>query len=443
MKKIFALVLAALMLFTFVACNSEGDNANGGSKQGKTTLADKTPKEIYDEAVVYIKGLSNYEILIDSVYNTTYNGESTTESSTTLHRCSGDTFYYLYKLQGYEEFFIHDGTTLYQNVNNVYEKQDVAYADFMKDWGSVTEQGMLIELPEKFFEKKLFIPEGEEYYLDFLITVEEYKDISGGSVTEPVKYRVYFDKNGVFTRFERSMSYYYYDVVLIKDDMTVTLSNVGSAAKTEAPQNADMYVTRVEAKDIDLSTVESLDLFEASSEITNYVLLDMKIDGSVKISDTETVEGYQGKILIRLFPEVAPTSVDNFQKLVAGSFYNGLVIHRVVPDFVIQGGDPKGDGTGGSENNIFGEFSGNGFTNNLSHKRGVVSMARSDDPDSASSQFFICHKDALTLDGKYAAFGYTVYGIDVVDIIAGLETDDNDKPKQNVMIEKASFVKLK
>ena len=169
----------------------------------------------------------------------------------------------------------------------------------------------------------------------------------------------------------------------------------------------------------------------------------MKIDGSVKVG-AETVENYQGKILIRLFSEVAPGTVANFQNLVAGAFYNGLTIHRIVPDNVIQGGDPNGDGTGGSEDDIFGEFTYNGFTNNLAHKRGVVSMARAgNDPDSASSQFFICHKDLPHLDGNYATFGYAAYGFDVVDTIVRLERDADDQPLQKVTIEKAYFVQLK
>ena len=441
MKKIIALILAALMLFSFVACNS--NNVEGSDKKGVETLAGKTPKEIYDAAIVYIKGLTNYEILIESTYNTSYEGESATETSTTLHRSTGDTFYYLYKAEHYEEFFIHDGTMLYQHVNNVYEKQNVPFSEFMDGWGSITETGMLIELSEEYLDKKLFIPEGDEYYLDITITPEQYNKITGGSVEDAVKYRVYFDKNGVFTKFERSMLYYYYDVVLVEDIMKVVLQNVGSTPKVVAPQNAADFPIRVEADKIDLSPVESLDAFEISTEVTDYVLIEFEIDGSVKISDTETVEGYNGKILIRLFPEVAPGTVSNFKDLVGSQFYKGLTMHRVVKDFVIQGGDPDGDGTGGSGKCIFGEFTENAFTNNLSHKRGVVSMARADDPDSASSQFFICHKDATTLDGKYAAFGYTVYGLDVIDVIAGLETDSNDKPKQTVTIKRVNFVELK
>ena len=144
-----------------------------------------------------------------------------------------------------------------------------------------------------------------------------------------------------------------------------------------------------------------------------------------------------------LYPEKAPNTVNNFLSLVNKGFYNGLIFHRVIAGFMIQGGDPNGKGTGGPGYYIPGEFSANGFTNNLLHKRGVVSMARSDDMDSASSQIFICHADASNLDGNYASFGFVVYGLDTVDIIAGLEVDENDAPKQKVIIEKASFMKAK
>ena len=446
MKKILAIIMAMLLLLAAVGCNNGNGNDTdpaGNVKKGVEKLAGKTPKEIYNASIEYIKKLENYEILIESDYKTSYEDEINEESSTTLHKCSGDTFYYLYKADHYEEFFIHDGKSLYKKINNISEKEEISYSDFMKGWGSVTEAGMLISLADSNFEKKLFISEGDEYYLDFLISEEEYTKIAGGSVEAPVTYRVYFNKDGNVTKFSRSMVYYYYDVVLVEDNMTVSIQNVGKVQKIEAPSNPESFSVRVKAEDIDLSTVTGLDLFEASSGVTDYVLLDMKVEGSVKISDTETVDNYTGKILIRLFPNVAPLSVSNFKSLVGHSFYNGLSIHRIVPDFVIQGGDPKGDGTGGSETEIFGEFTSNGFTNNLSHKRGVVSMARADDPDSASSQFFICHKDALNLDGNYAAFGYVVYGMDTVDVIAGLETDESDKPKVKVIIEKASFVNKK
>ncbi|WP_405317600.1 peptidylprolyl isomerase [Ruminococcus sp.] len=126
-----------------------------------------------------------------------------------------------------------------------------------------------------------------------------------------------------------------------------------------------------------------------------------------------------GKITVELYPNYAPKTVANFVKLAESGFYDGLTFHRIMEGFMIQGGDPKGNGTGGSDENIVGEFSANGFTQNtLSHTRGVISMARSSDMNSASSQFFIVHKDSTFLDGQYAAFGEVTDGMDVVDKIA-------------------------
>lgn len=131
----------------------------------------------------------------------------------------------------------------------------------------------------------------------------------------------------------------------------------------------------------------------------------------IKIKDYGTIEA-------DLYDELAPITVENFKKLVGEKFYDGLTFHRIIKDFMIQGGDPKGDGTGGSDENIKGEFASNGVENNLKHTRGVLSMARSSAPDSASSQFFIMHKDSPHLDGQYAAFGKVTKGIEVVDKIA-------------------------
>jgi len=144
-----------------------------------------------------------------------------------------------------------------------------------------------------------------------------------------------------------------------------------------------------------------------------------------------------GIIELELYPEVAPITVKNFEKLVSEGFYNGLTFHRVIPGFMIQGGDPLGNGMGGSDENIKGEFSANGVENNLKHTRGVISMARSYNPNSASSQFFIMHADAPHLDGQYAAFGRVVSGIEVVDEIASIPTDYSDRPKIAVRIKSA------
>lgn len=143
------------------------------------------------------------------------------------------------------------------------------------------------------------------------------------------------------------------------------------------------------------------------------------------------------QIKIELYPEIAPISCENFEKLVKNGFYDGLTFHRVIPGFMIQGGCPKGNGTGGPGWTIKGEFSANGVENNLKHTRGVVSMARASHPNSAGSQFFIMHADAPYLDGQYAAFGKVVEGMDVVDEIASVRTDVNDNPVLPQVIKRA------
>ena len=135
-----------------------------------------------------------------------------------------------------------------------------------------------------------------------------------------------------------------------------------------------------------------------------------------------------GVIKAELYPEIAPNTVRSFISLVKSGFYNGLTFHRVIPGFMIQGGCPKGNGTGGPGYNIRGEFSGNGFSNDLKHSRGVLSMARAMSPNSAGSQFFIMHDSAPHLDGQYAAFGKVIEGIEQVDAIAKTRTDYNDRP---------------
>ena len=147
-----------------------------------------------------------------------------------------------------------------------------------------------------------------------------------------------------------------------------------------------------------------------------------------------------GKIELELYPEVAPKTVANFTKLVSEGFYDGLIFHRVIPGFMIQGGDPQGTGMGGAKNKIVGEFKANGFNNTLKHTRGVISMARAYDPNSASSQFFIMHADAPHLDGQYAAFGKVVSGIEVVDEIASIPTDYSDRPKIAMRMKKVYIV---
>ena len=218
----------------------------------------------------------------------------------------------------------------------------------------------------------------------------------------------------------------------------VSCSNTGLTSGTAGNgKDTSASTTPVEWKDhkapkadeLDMSTISSLDGVTESTAPTNYVL--------IKIAD-------YGDIVVRLYPEVAPVTVQNFKSLVSQKFYDGLIFHRVIYGFMIQGGDPLGTGTGGSKTNIVGEFADNGFENNLQHQRGVVAMARSNDPNSASSQFYICHKNSQVahLDGSYASFGYVVYGIEAVDAIAKVNTDSNDKPLRDVVITSIRFVNV-
>ncbi len=170
----------------------------------------------------------------------------------------------------------------------------------------------------------------------------------------------------------------------------------------------------------------------------NAVLAASAEDISISHYADISVKDY-GVITVALDESAAPVTVENFVSLANDGFYDGLTFHRIIDGFMIQGGDPNGDGTGGAEKEIFGEFSDNGFENNLSHTRGAISMARSQNPDSASSQFFIVQSDSTFLDGQYAAFGYVTEGIEVVDKISSdAEPTDNNgtiKKDQQPVIE--------
>lgn len=173
-------------------------------------------------------------------------------------------------------------------------------------------------------------------------------------------------------------------------------------------------------------------------------------NSTTSVPTTETLKGTYyaelemedgGKIVMELYADIAPITVTNFVKLVQEKFYDGLTFHRVVEGFMIQTGDPKADGTGGSDEKIFGEFAANGFENNLSHTRGVISMARRGNPyyDSASSQFFICHGDSTFLDGQYAAFGRVISGMDVVDRIASVPVK-GETPLEKIVIKSIRMI---
>lgn len=151
------------------------------------------------------------------------------------------------------------------------------------------------------------------------------------------------------------------------------------------------------------------------------------------------VKGY-GTMTAELYPEIAPTSVNNFLTLAQEGFYNGLIFHRVIRGFMIQGGCPDGTGMGGPGYGIHGEFAANGFKNDLKHTVGVLSMARAQNPNSAGSQIFIMHQDSPHLDGSYAAFGKVTEGVEIIDEIANVRTDHMDRPNQDVVIESVEVV---
>ena len=208
---------------------------------------------------------------------------------------------------------------------------------------------------------------------------------------------------------------------------TVTTAPSNQTTTDPGKLNADMTAIKAEIDSMSVSD------FTETTETTEYVKLTIK---------------HYGDVVVRLRSDIAPLTVDNFQKLVGEGFYNGLTFHRIVQGFMIQGGDPKGDGTGGSGTTIKGEFKINGIQNDLSHVAGVISMARLSSPyDSATSQFFICNADAsASLDGKYAGFGYVVAGLDVVLTVSEVEVKanasgtENSVPVEPVVIEKICFV---
>lgn len=217
-------------------------------------------------------------------------------------------------------------------------------------------------------------------------------------------------------------------LIAIMLSLTLTACNKEEEVETEKATEKPTWAPHdaPAADDIDFTQLDTLYGVEESATETDYVKI--------------TVKDF-GDIVIRLYPDVAPLTVKNFKKLVSEKFYDGLIFHRVIKNFVIQGGDPLGTGMGGSSATVRGEFSANGFENNLLHKQGVVAMARGgNDMDSASSQFYICHKSRTDLDGKYATFGYTVYGFEVVDAIARVGTNAKDKPRTDVVIESIRFV---
>ena len=232
--------------------------------------------------------------------------------------------------------------------------------------------------------------------------------------------------------------------VTVAEEYTTTIDTViktGGNGDGNAPARPDNYDTAPSMEDLDFTAINIED-YQNTDTVSDYVRLN--ISYTDKNGNAQT-----GDVVVRLFANVAPKTVANFQKLVGDGFYDGLTFHRVRNGFMIQGGDPKGNGTGGASENITGEFTSNNFQNNLSHVRGVISMARSAiSYNSASSQFFIMHADYTGLDGAYASFGYVVYGMDTVDGIAYTEVTystsyELSSPIHTVTINYATFMTVK
>ncbi len=168
---------------------------------------------------------------------------------------------------------------------------------------------------------------------------------------------------------------------------------------------------------------------EADNEVAEKIISENNPKATIVITDEK-------KIVVELYPGIAPNTVNNFIEIAQSGYYDGLIFHRVIKNFMIQGGCPDGTGLGGPGYSIKGEFTDNGFENKLLHEKGVIAMARARELDSAGSQFFIMHKKKTSLDGLYAAFGKVIEGIEYVDEIANVKTDAGDKPENDVLIQK-------
>lgn len=436
-KRFLALILAVITVFSLSACNIEDaadetltsdSDADATSEDEKlTTLAGKTPIEVYRAAEEYVTTMDNYEIDMTYESKVEYNGTTMNSSTESVYRVNHDQLYYYYAADG-ETLSEHwcTGNFFYQNSSVAKQRIGMTFEEYKKNRGVPTDGGILVELKDSYFEDVAFEKKDGGYTLSFEISVEDYEEYSGVTLTQPTPYVVYFDENADPTGMYMNTTQLVYGAFLVNGDMNIYIKNVGATADIDAPSDADEYSDVTLYKDIDFSTVDDTSGIVESDTATDYVKIDVKDMGS---------------IIIRLYPDVAPKTVANFKSLVSKGFYDGLIFHRVIENFMIQGGCPNGDGTGGGDETVVGEFGSNGFMNNLLHKRGVVSMARSNDPDSASSQFFIMHAEATSLDDNYAAFGYVIYGMDVVDEIAQVETDSsNDRPLTDVVITSIKFV---
>ena len=432
MKKFLAMILATLMILTLASCTGDTDETGSSDTQesesvsegtqGIATVAGKTPKELYNAAVAEINAMTNYQLKIIDYTTTSYLDESYVDTYTSEYKTDGISTYYTY--QDYKIWFVDEVLYTQNDISN--EKVPLDAQEFANNL-ALKKKFIFFPITDEYFNNSSFVKDGALYRFNFSMTAEEYKKYTGQETKESVDCSAAFNASGAVVSFDVTTYYVSAGGIEVAMKTTYEFEKIGGVETVSAPVNADEYRTPLKFSEIDMSLLADGATVTPSDEMTDYVKLD--------------ISGF-GEIIIRLYPDVAPKTVENFKKLVADGEYDGLIFHRVIKDFVVQGGDPDGDGTGGVGDPIVGEFTNNGFTNNLSHQKGVVSMARlSNNANSATSQFFIVQgEDCTSLDDNYAAFGYVVFGIDVVDAIAAVETSDADKPLVDVVITSATFV---
>ena len=419
MKRILSLALAMLMiivaLLTLVSCAD--------------SIQNKTVKEVYDAAVKTVETMEKFDISMSSIYTSFYNGEemSTSEALVT-YKSNGTSYYYDEKASdGAVNKFWYANNELYSLTANFKEKNTITKEAF-EDRYMVPKDSLIFKIYEASFNGVEFVKmDGGIYVANVAITPENYYNYTQGvQISGNADCKMTFDKNGNILSFGIAAMYDRGDGITLQLDREIKFNSIGKDVDVALPENASEFRVAPTMESLNMNTLSSIGNLVETTEKTDLVKM--------------TVANY-GDVVIRLYPNVAPATVENFKNLVSQNFYDGLTFHRIIENMLIQGGDPKGNGTGGSDKNIVGEFEYNGFTNNLLHKRGVVSMARSELYDSASSQFFIVHTDNLYWDRQYATFGYVVYGMDVVDKITAVETDESDKPLNEVKITSIRFVK--
>jgi peptidyl-prolyl cis-trans isomerase B (cyclophilin B) len=275
----------------------------------------------------------------------------------------------------------------------------------------------MLTLKSEAFSGTSFTKKDELYYLNITMTPEEFASYANGSVNGNVEYEVVFKSDGNVVAIAMYSEYLASGGTVVKTEKMYDFLRLGSSGDIKLP----------EVECLDMRAIENIDCLTESAVATDYILLDVKD---------------RGKILIKLFENIAPESVANFKKLVGEGFYDGTVFHRIIEGFMIQGGGFTVDMEYKESQSVKGEFYANGFDNKLSHNRGIVSMARAASYNSGAAQFFIMQAARPSLNGNYAAFGCVIYGMDVVDKIAAVETDNSDKPIENIVINSAKFVTL-